>query len=72
MPILKNYYRYVNVNKEITLRSQIDGKSYDKNGKPYVFEIKSRACAPIRYDVENYKKYLDYEINSRRGDVESF
>ena len=54
------------------LRSQIDCMSYDANGKPYVFEIKSRACAPIRYDVENYKKYLDYEINSRRGDVESF
>jgi hypothetical protein len=37
------------------LRSQIDCMSYDKDGKPFVFEIKSRACAPIRYDVLNYK-----------------
>ena len=49
------------------LRSQIDCMSYDKEGKPYVFEIKSRACAPIRYDIANYKDYKDYEIDCKRG-----
>lgn len=46
-----NYYRYATVNDDLMLRSQIDCMSYDKEGKPFVFEIKSRACAPIRYDI---------------------
>lgn len=54
------------------LRSQIDCRAIDKSGKNYVFEIKSRASAPIRYDVENYQEYLDYEIKDKRGIVESF
>lgn len=37
-----------------------------------MFEIKSRACAPIRYAVTEYKEYMDYEINSKRGLFESF
>ena len=64
---VNNYYRYARVNDQIMLRSQIDCMSYDANGKPYVFEIKSRACAPIRYDIENYKMYTDYQIDTKRG-----
>lgn len=68
----KNYYRYAKVNNDLMLRSQIDCLSYDHHGKPYVFEIKSRACAPIRYDIYNYKLYKDYDINHKRGLYESF
>jgi hypothetical protein len=25
-----------------------------------IFEIKTRACAPMRYDIENYRDYSDY------------
>ena len=48
---VNNYYRYARVNNDIMLRSQIDCLSYTPDGKPFVFEIKSRACAPIRYDI---------------------
>ena len=54
------------------MRSQIDCMSYDENGDPYVFEIKSRACAPIRYDIKNYFLYTDYNIDTKRGLLESF
>lgn len=68
----KNYYRYAKVNNDLMLRSQIDCLGFDSNKKPYVFEIKSRACAPIRYDIENYELYKDYDINMKRGVYESF
>lgn len=64
---VNNYYRYARVNNDIMLRSQIDCLSYTPDGKPYVFEIKSRACAPIRYDIANYKLYTDYLIDTKRG-----
>lgn len=60
------------LNNEVCIRSQIDCKSHDENGKPYFFEIKTRASAPIRYDLENYTNYLDYDIKYRTGSAESF
>ncbi|CAG9327408.1 unnamed protein product [Blepharisma stoltei] len=56
----------------ILIRSQIDTESIDEQGNPFVFEIKTRASAPIRYDVENYNLYTDYLINSRSGYVNSY
>jgi len=44
------------------MRSQIDTWGKSSDGKDIVFEIKTRACAPIWYEVENYIDYLDYEI----------
>ena len=32
-----------------------------------MFEIKTRAVSPIRYDVYNYIDYIDYEINKLKG-----
>ena len=49
------------------LRSQIDARGYDENGKPIVFELKTRATAPLRYDITNYIDYLDYEIVKAKG-----
>lgn len=68
----KNYYRYSVVNSNLFLRSQIDCHDYDETGKPFVFEIKTRACAPIRYDVERYQDYMDYPIDKKQGKFESF
>lgn len=48
------------------LRSQIDCKDTD-NGDQIVFEIKTRASCPIRYDVFNYLDYLDYPIEKKHG-----
>lgn len=54
------------------LRSQIDTAGEDENGNPIVFELKTRATAPIRYDVTNYIDYLDYNIIKFKGQHSSF
>lgn len=56
----------------ILIRSQIDSGSKDEAGNSFVFEIKTRACAPIRYDLENYQDYLDYKIDRRNGLYSSY
>jgi len=61
-----DYFKFIGYDK-ILLRSQIDCGGKDKSGKDIVFEIKTRAVAPIRYDVFNYMDYLDYEVNSLHG-----
>ena len=33
------------------LRSQIDCRGEDADGKPIIFELKTRATAPLRYDI---------------------
>ena len=45
---------------KLLLRSQIDARGTDHNGNPIVFELKTRATAPLRYDIQNYIDYLDY------------
>ena len=49
------------------LRSQIDARGTDKDGNPIVFEIKTRATAPLRYDISNYIDFLDYNIVKCKG-----
>ena len=57
---------------DMLIRSQIDCESMDENGRYFVFEIKTRATAPLRYDVKNIPLYLDYKILKRSGSSESF
>lgn len=54
------------------LRSQIDTRGIDADGNDIVFELKTRAAAPLRYDIENFIDYLDYEIGKFRGISQSF
>jgi len=68
-----DHHRFMKLNNEICLRSQID--CYDINhetGEPFVFEIKTRSACPIRYDLPNYQDYLDYAITQYRGLHSSF
>jgi hypothetical protein len=64
-------YRYRKIGK-LVIRSQIDCQAKDELGNPFVYEIKTRACYPIRYDIENYEKYLDYKIVKRNGLADSY
>lgn len=64
-------YRYRKIGK-LVVRSQIDCQGIDSEGKSFVYEIKTRACAPIRYDLDNYKDYFDYQILRRRGVDQSY
>jgi hypothetical protein len=54
------------------IRSQIDCEGVSDDGSYYVYELKTRACAPQRYDASNTHLYLDYKINSRLGSHSSF
>ena len=56
----------------MVVRSQIDCESTSATGENFVFEIKTRATAPIRYDVKNIPLYFDYKITRRSGVHESF
>ncbi len=42
------------------------------DGRKIVYEIKTRAAAPIRYDVFNYWNYLDYKIDGYNGMMKSY
>lgn len=66
-----DYFNFVSYDK-ILLRSQIDCAGKDKFGNDIVFEIKTRAVSPIRYDVHNYFDYLNYEVDSLLGKHSSY
>lgn len=68
-----DHHRFMKLNNDICLRSQIDCFSKDKNtNKPFVYEIKTRTCCPMRYDFENYTDFFDYRINEVKGLHSSF
>jgi len=52
---------------KMLLRSQIDARGTDADGNPIVFELKTRATAPLRYDIVNYIDFLDYNIVKFKG-----
>jgi len=66
-----DYFNFVGYDK-ILLRSQIDCAGKDKFGNDIVYEIKTRAVSPIRYDVHNYFDYLNYDMNSLLGKHSSY
>ncbi|CAK72001.1 unnamed protein product (macronuclear) [Paramecium tetraurelia] len=70
MPLVEDFHRFMELNNEMCLRSQIDCRNRSEN--PIVFEIKARGACPIRYDYPNYRDYLDYEINQYKGLFQSF
>jgi len=67
----EDYFRYMMVGK-MFLRSQIDCRGEDEEGNPIVFELKTRASAPLRYDISNYIDFLDYSIIKCKGQHSSF
>lgn len=69
IPPLIDHHNYLLLNNEVCIRSQIDCKAYDDNGNLFFFEIKTRAAAPIRYDLPNYQDYMNYSIRYRNGTV---
>ncbi|CAD8160904.1 unnamed protein product [Paramecium pentaurelia] len=70
MPLVDDFHRFMELNNEMCLRSQIDCRNRSDN--PIVFEIKARGACPIRYDYPNYRDYLDYEVNQYKGLFQSF
>lgn len=68
--VLEDFHRYALINDEVMIRSQIDCVRADDPS--CYFEIKSRAVAPIRYDLTNWADYGDYELRQLRGEYESY
>ncbi|CAI2386460.1 unnamed protein product [Moneuplotes crassus] len=67
----QDYFKYSLYNN-ILLRSQIDCRRVEADGSERVFEIKTRAAAVLRYDIENYVDYLGYQIIKKIGKHSSF
>jgi len=65
-------YLFVLVNNKVILRSQLDCISHDAPRVNKVFDLKTRATLPIRLDVENHKRYLEYRVTKERGIFHSF
>ncbi|KAL1405848.1 hypothetical protein Q8F55_007526 [Vanrija albida] len=55
----------------LLMRSQLDCQD-DRLPGNGTFDIKTRACMPIRMDRANYKKNSDYDISNLLGYTESF
>lgn len=58
------------------VRAQIDCRSNNCRAESCrsmkFLEIKTRAVAPIRYDVKGYERHLDYRIDRLQGEKHSF
>ena len=54
----------------LLVRSQID--CADKRLPRHAFDIKTRACLPIRMDMQKYRELANYCINSTHGLLNSF
>ncbi|KAK7469134.1 hypothetical protein VKT23_003625 [Stygiomarasmius scandens] len=63
-------YRY-SKSEKFVMRSQLDCHDTRLPGTG-VFDIKTRACLPIRMDLLNYNENSGYLIHSQHGLVESF
>eukprot|EP00929_Paragymnodinium_shiwhaense_P007711 TRINITY_DN111622_c0_g1_i1.p1 TRINITY_DN111622_c0_g1~~TRINITY_DN111622_c0_g1_i1.p1 ORF type:complete len:715 (+),score=122.05 TRINITY_DN111622_c0_g1_i1:93-2147(+) len=59
-------YRFLKMG-DFLMRSQLDGRLDDK-----IFDIKTRAVAPVRYNMENYRDVRSYRIKKARGASQSF
>ncbi|KAG5648278.1 hypothetical protein DXG03_004848 [Asterophora parasitica] len=67
---LRDAYRYAKSDR-IVMRSQLDCVDPRLPGTG-VFDIKTRACLPIRMDLLNFEENSGYLIRSQTGRVESF
>eukprot|EP00188_Purpureofilum_apyrenoidigerum_P000962 Plantae.Rhodophyta-Purpureofilum_apyrenoidigerum.ctg14918.p1 GENE.Plantae.Rhodophyta-Purpureofilum_apyrenoidigerum.ctg14918~~Plantae.Rhodophyta-Purpureofilum_apyrenoidigerum.ctg14918.p1 ORF type:complete len:635 (+),score=133.71 Plantae.Rhodophyta-Purpureofilum_apyrenoidigerum.ctg14918:1082-2986(+) len=63
-------YNYTTVG-DILIRSQLDCHRKVDNKSDF-FEIKSRAVAPIRYQLSKYEAFLDYKIDRGVGTMNSY
>ncbi|KAJ7212191.1 mitochondrial protein Pet127-domain-containing protein [Mycena pura] len=68
--LMREAYRYAKSDKFV-MRSQLDGVDRRLPGTG-VFDIKTRACLPIRMDILNWEENSGYVLKSTQGFYESF
>ncbi|KIL67829.1 hypothetical protein M378DRAFT_177093 [Amanita muscaria Koide BX008] len=66
----KDAFRYAKSDRFV-MRSQLDCQDTRLPGSG-VFDIKTRACLPIRLDILNFEEHSGYLIRSQYGTIESF
>lgn len=59
----EQFYNY-SVANSMLMRSQIDCRDVDDK---FVFDLKTRAVQPIRYDIANYRENNNWKVTSLRG-----
>lgn len=64
----EQFYNYSKVSKFL-LRAQIDCRN-EHTGE--VFDVKTRAVAPIRYDLANYQAFTSHRLRFLRGKNDSY
>lgn len=64
----EQFYHYSRVSKFL-LRAQIDCRN-EETGE--VFDVKTRAVAPIRYDLDNYESSKSHRLKYLRGRMDSY
>lgn len=62
------FYHYSRVSK-LLLRAQIDCRNAETGE---VFDVKTRAVAPIRYDLDNYESSRSHRLRFLRGKMDSY
>lgn len=66
----KDAFRYAKSDRFI-MRSQLDCQDKRLPGTG-IFDIKTRACLPIRLDILNFEEHSGYLIRTQYGIIESF
>ncbi|CDF39338.1 unnamed protein product [Chondrus crispus] len=64
----EQFYNYSKISKFL-LRAQIDCRN-ENTGE--VFDVKTRAVAPIRYDLQNYEAFSTHRLRFLRGKRDSY
>lgn len=64
----EQFYHYSHVSKFL-LRAQIDCRNAETGE---VFDVKTRAVAPIRYDLDNYESFKSRRLRFLRGRMDSY
>ncbi|KAK2465232.1 hypothetical protein APHAL10511_002586 [Amanita phalloides] len=67
---LKDAFRYAK-SEQFVMRSQLDCQDSRLPGTG-IFDIKTRACLPIRLDLLNFEEHSGYMIRKQHGLIESF
>ena len=56
---------------DFLMRAQLDAHDPRLPGTG-TFDLKTRACLPVRMDAQNFQPMLGYEIRTEQGDVDSY
>eukprot|EP00742_Colponemidia_sp_Colp-10_P002851 GILJ01003045.1.p1 GENE.GILJ01003045.1~~GILJ01003045.1.p1 ORF type:complete len:528 (-),score=70.47 GILJ01003045.1:206-1789(-) len=66
LSLMPEVYHYRKI-KDLMLRSQLDCHDPDLPGDKKSFDLKTRATAPIRFNLSNYEEFMNYRLLHHKG-----